>query len=264
MGGFVMSLHVQVFHPPHSSNTVGPANTVQNHKVESERRRRKSRFTALSLAIAVATLATIGCAKAPEHPWVVRDGLIEVETYNQGQLFVKRDHHLGRYDDLMIEEVGFRWGPGEERLQDLDEDRIVAMLEAAIEGSPDGSVGTTTSPGPCVLAVNFYLKDLELRSPDWHADSTTSFVSSYGAATMVLELRDSIGREPLARFVQRRTLGGGREVLRRGASLDRLGQVISMSLRDMGNQIKKTIPPSTGVAANQCNGGMANIVLGQR
>jgi len=259
-----MSLHYQVFQAPRSSNRVDRSNIHANQRSVFRRRRRKSRLTLLCTVMLVASLAAVGCAKPPEHPWVVRDGLIEVETYNQSQLFVKRDHHLGRYDDLMIEGVGFRWGPGEDRLRDLDEDRIIAMLEAAIEGSQDGSVGTATEPGPCVLAVNFYLKDLELRTPDWDADSTTSFVSSYGAATMVLELRDSVGREPLARFIQRRDLGGGREMVRRGASLDRLGQAISMSLRDMGNQLRKAMPPSSGISTNECHGGMTNIVLGQR
>lgn len=259
-----MSLHVQVLQAPLPSNTVGPANFHPMPDPRSSSRRRRARFALLCSAMLVASLAAAGCATVAEHPWVVRDGLIEVETYNRGKLFVKRDHHLGRYDALMIEGVGFRWGPGEARLRDREEDRIIAMLEAAIQGSQDGSVGTATEPGPCVLAVNFYLKDLELRTPDWDADSTTSFVSSYGAATMVLELRDSVGREPLARFIQRRDLGGGREILHRGASLDRLGQVISMALRDMGNQLRKTMPPSSGISTNECHGGMTNIVLGQR
>jgi hypothetical protein len=196
---------------------------------------------------------------------VVRDGLMEVETYNQGQLFVKRDHHLGRYDDLMIDDVGFRWGPGEARLRDHDEDRIVGMLLGAIEGSHDGLVGIATEPGPCVLAVNVYIKDLELRTPDWTSDATTSFVSSYGAATMVLELRDSTEQEPLARFIQRRDLGGGPEIMRRGASLGRLSHVISMALRDMSNQLRKVMPPTAGgLQASECQGGMAHASLGLR
>lgn len=257
-----MSLHVLVFQAPRSSNPAGHADTDKTNKPWRGIPRSKSRLTSLTIAILTASLVAVGCAKAPEHPWVVRDGLIEVETYNRGQLFVKHDHHLGRYDNLMIDSVGFRWSRGEDRLRDHDEDRIIAMLLAAIQGSQDGSVGIVTEPGPCVLAVNFYIKDLELRQPRSSANSTTSFVSSYGAATMVIELRDSMDQEPLARFIQRRDLGGGREMLRRGASLNRLGQVISMALRDMGNQLRKAMPPTSGSLVNECHGGMANVVLG--
>ncbi len=259
-----MSLHVLVFQAPQSSNPVGHADTDKTDEPWRGRPQCKAHLALLPMAILAASLAAVGCAKAPEHPWVVRDGLIEVETYNRGQLFVKRDHHLGRYDDLMVDSVGFRWGPGEARLQDHDEDRIIAMLLAAVQGSQDGSVGIVTAPGPCVLAVNFYIKDLELHTPRFTAESTTSFISSYGAATMVIELRDSMNREPLARFVQRRDLGGGREILRRGASLGRLGHVISMALRDMGNQLRKAMPPTSGSLVNECHGGMAHVVLGLR
>lgn len=260
-GGFVLTLHILVFKAPQSSNPAGCSSQPR----KSPGSRRTAHLGLICLTSLAASLVSIGCAKQPEHPWVARDGLIEIETYNRGQLFVKRDHHLGRYDDLMIDGVGFRWTPGQERLDERDEDRIVNMLLNAVPGSEDGSVGIVNAPGPCVLAVNFYLKDLELREPIEKGSSTTGFVSSYGAATIVLELRDSIDQEPLARFVQRRDLGGGREMVRRGASLERLSQVISLALWDMGTQLKKVIPPTTGNAVDgECHDGMARLSLGLR
>jgi hypothetical protein len=192
--------------------------------------------------------------------------LTRVETYGRGLLYVKPDHNLGRYDDLLVERVGFRYGPKQERLPDIDEDRIVTMLVDAIPESQDGVIGVKTVPGPCVLSVNFYLKDLEFHEPYFDTDSATSYVSSYGKATMILELRDSMSHEPLARFVQRRDLGGGRMVASRGTTLSRLRQAITDGMRDMGNQLRKLTPPTAGSGNpdSECQGGMARVVLGSR
>lgn len=234
----------------------------------SEREGRPKLWPIVVLAFTLA-LTAIGCAKPPEpeHPWVVRDGLIEVETYNRGQLFVKRDHRLGDYDNLLIDHVGFRYGRGQERLKDGAEDRIVSMLLGAVQGSQDGTIGLAALPGPCVLTVNVFLKDLEFETPRRSGGSETNFVSSYGAATMVLELRDSMDQEPLARFIQRRDLGGGRAMQTQSVSLQRLRHVMSYAIRDMGNQLRKVIPPTAGVShvsRKQCRGGMSEVALGSR
>ena len=219
----------------------------------------------LPIVVIVAMLAGFGCAKPVAHPWVTRDGLVEVETYNRGKLFVKRDHHLGDYDNLLIDHVGFRYGPRQVRLRDGQEDRIVSMLLGAVQGSQDGTIGLAATPGPCVLTVNFFLKDLELETPAWRSDSTTNFVSSYGAATMVLELRDSMDQEPLARFIQRRDLGGGQATVGHRMSFFRLRHVMSFALRDMGNELRKVIPPTAQGADSRtggCRGGMGQVALG--
>jgi len=88
-------------------------------------------------------------------------------------------------------------------------------------------------------------------------------VSSYGAATMVLELRDSMDQEPLARFIQRRDLGGGRATQTQSMSLRRLSYAMSFAIRDMGNQLRRVIPPTAGVLdKQQCRGGMSEVALG--
>jgi hypothetical protein len=266
MGGFSMTLDTQVFQAPRTDHDAGRSG---KHASPGRRRpERPVRFPLPSIAILIFSLAAAACATTPPapHPWVVRDGMTQVETYGRGLLYVKPDHHLGRYDDLVVERVGFRYGPDQKRLADLDEDRIVTMLVDAIPESQDGVIGLKTVPGPCVLSVNFFLKDLEFTEPDWKADSTTSYVASYGEATMILELRDSMSHEPLARFVQKRDLGGGRTVASRGTNLGRLRQAITEAMRDMGNQLRKLAPPSAGGGTpdSECEGGVARVVLGAR
>ena len=282
-----MSLEILVFQAPQPSRTIqsewadgqpdGPScfrNDQTPSLLESRQREPDGRPTLRpivlpAVALAFILMAIVGCAKPPEHPWVARDGLVEVETYNRGQLFVKRDHRLGEYDNLLIDHVGFRYGQGQSRLQDPDEDRIVSMLLGAVQGSQDGTLGLTGSPGPCVLRVNFFLKDLELEHPESNIRAENGFVTSYGAATMVLELRDSLKQEPLARFIQRRDLGGGRVMQTQSMSLRRLRHVMAFALRDMGKQLRKVIPPTTNTAAHsdrssQCRGAMAQVALGSR
>jgi hypothetical protein len=258
-----MILDTQVFQAPRTSHDAGRSGERANSG-----RRRPLRPVLFPIAILIVSLAAAACATAPPdpHPWVIRDGLTRVDTHGRGLLYVKPDHNLARYDDLLVERVGFRYASRQDRLADLDEDRIVIMLVDAIPESQDGVVGLKTVPGPCVLSVDFYLKDLEFREPDREADSATSYVSSYGEATMILELRDSMNREPLARFVQRRDLGGGRSALGRGTSLSRLRQAITVAMRDMGNQLRKLTPPTagTGNPDSECEGGVAQLVLGAR
>jgi len=248
-----MSLEILVFHAPRHEQTC-PS-------------RQGNGWTVALLFLCAVTLLAIGCAKPPEHPWVVRDGLTEVETYDRGQLFVRPDHHLGDYDNLLIDQVGFRYSPGQERLNDVEEDRIVSMLLSAVQGSQDGAIGLAGMPGPCVLNVNLFLKDLEFETPEWTGTSETKFVSSYGAATMVLELRDSMNQEPLARFIQRRDLGGGRAMQTQSVTLRRLRDVMSIAIRDMGSELRKVIPPTTGastVSNEECRGGLSRVALGSR
>lgn len=273
-----MSLEILVFHAPQiqptiqsrwaDGRTAGPVSTrpipQPTKPSESWQSRRGGRPMLLPIVVVAFALTAFGCAKPPEHPWVARDGLIEVETYDRGQLFVKQDHQLGEYDNLLIDHVGFRYGQGQERLKDGEEDRIVSMLLSAIQGSQDGTIGLAAMPGPCVLTVNFFLKDLEFETPEWNGTSETNFISSYGAATMILELRDSMAQEPLARFVQRRDLGGGRATLTQSTSLRRLRHVMAFAIRDMGNQLRKVIPPTAGHSNKQCRGGMAEVALGSR
>lgn len=187
---------------------------------------------------------------------------VEVDTGGRGLLLVRPDHQLGRYDALMIEHVGFRYGSGQRWLSLREEDRINAMLTESVLGDRDGGIGHADESGPCVLGVRFYVTDLELLMPASDTGSTTSFVHSFGQATMTLELRDTETNLPIAYFLQRRDLGGGPAYGLIGASIRRLGTVVDVAMRDMGRQLQRLTPPTARGWDAQCNGGMTRVAFG--
>jgi len=66
----------------------------------------------------------------------------------------------------------------------------------------------------------------------------------------------------LARFLQRRELGGGTATGTADASLRRLGAVVGVAMRDMGRQLQHLTPPTRGGWDAHCKGGMTSVALG--
>lgn len=231
------------------------------------------RRAALGLLLAATILGSIGCATQGEPPPVSaapprydawNDPAMErVDTTGHGLLLVRPDHQLGRYDHVLIERIGFRYADAQRWLSFREEDRVSALLTAAVEGRQDGAIGVVDEPGPCVLAVRFYLTDLELFDPGYGVGSNTSFVSSFGKATFVMELRDSATDTPLARFMQRRELGGGTAISGTSASLRRLETVVGLAMRDMGAELMRVTPPTSTQWDDRCGGTMARVAFGQ-
>ena len=223
----------------------------------------------------VAGLCATGCARlhapsvspaaAPPIASVdaATDALQPVDTGGRGALLVRPDHQLGRYDDLLVDYVGFRYSEHQPWLSFEDEDRVSSVLDSAVRGSQDGAIGLAEEAGPCVLSIRFYVTDLELLDSDMPATSAVSFVRSFGEATMIMELRDSQSDETLARFTQRRSLGGG-QVNQPGAraSIHRLRRAVGAAMRDMGDQLREITPPSTSGWEGECRGGMTRVAFG--
>jgi len=220
------------------------------------------------VATTLLILSTVGCAsiRPRETPPPVSAAwqpgeLLPVDTKGRGLLLVRPDHQLGRYDALMIEHVGFRYSDHQRWLSFREEDRISAMITNAVKGMQDGEVTVTDESGPCVLGVRFYVTDLELHDPGYETTSVTSFVRSFGEATMIMELRDTVTDRPLARFLQRRDLGGG-PGFGTGTSIRRLETVVGVAMREMGGQLQKLTPPTSRGWQNGCSGGMTRVAFG--
>jgi len=102
------------------------------------------------------------------------------------------------------------------------------------------------------------LEDPSAVAPD------ASLRTSAASATLILELRDSETARPLARYLQRRELGGGLADGGSGASLRRLERVVDRSIREMGNELQTLAPPSQREWEGGCRGGFTRAALGAR
>jgi hypothetical protein len=207
-------------------------------------------------------LAVTGCAtdQSPYTDVVTQDGLLKVRRTGRGHLWVNPEHRLGQYDDLLITGVGFRYKAGEERLSKHEEARIGEMLENTIRFDREGSpVGVTDKAGECVVAVTLGLMDLEFNEGDQSSGSRSSYVTSYGAATMVFEFRDSVSEMPLARYATRRGLGGGPDAGPSRVDLGRLEKALQRMLRDMAEDLYRIIPTSTQTGDHPCNNGLLKL-----
>jgi hypothetical protein len=215
-------------------------------------------------------VSLLACApRSPLPFWPSEPELVEVEDPGPGRLFVKPDHSLYRYDEVLLQDVGLHYGPNQRRIALEDEQRILAMLVAAIEGSRDRAVARASHPGPCVLAVDYFLTYLELAAEPPRPTGSTDIRRSLGSAALVLELRDSQSDELLARFAERRSLGGGRWLGGRREQLDRVESVIGQAIYDLGGKLDRLAPPEQAAFAaaerdERCHGTILRVAHGAR
>ena len=184
------------------------------------------------------------------------DGLDLARSTNRSVLWVRPDHHLGRYDDVIVQVAGFLYAARQAPLDPSQEKQVGQMLAGALAGiTANGPVGIATAPGPCVVVVNVGLKDLRLHTSD-ESGSSTSFVSSFGSATLVVEFRDSLTNTPLLRFMAARGLGGGPGTGQSGANLPRLGRALGEIVTEMVDELAKIVPSTTSKQVHECKDGI--------
>ena len=197
---------------------------------------------------------SVESVKAPRE--VTSDGLELVRTKPRSRLWVRPDHHLGRYDDILISGIGFAYGTDQDRLEEAQEEELGKMLEGAIVGiTESGPVGLTKEAGPCVVSIQLGLKDILLHIAET-SGSSVSYVSSFGSATMVVEFRDSTTDLPLLRYAANRGLGGGPGTGQVGANMGRLGRALAEMVTDMTTELQTIVPDTTVRPETECNDGI--------
>jgi Protein of unknown function (DUF3313) len=169
-----------------------------------------------SLAAALATLVLTGCAATPSGPteW---DGLVRQPGTRLGAVFLKPDAEIPSYTSFILApatvQFARNWDPnrgGRSLSRRLDAGDVVAIkdnLSAMLgdifrEELTAGGYQVVTEAGPDTLLVIPAIVDLYITAPDTTtAGRSRTYTANPGRMTLVLELRDSVTGETLARVV---------------------------------------------------------------
>jgi hypothetical protein len=170
----------------------------------------------LSFAAAFAVMLIAGCATTQRGPaeW---DGLIRQPDTRLNAVFLKPDAEIPSYTSFILEpatvQFARNWDPnrgGRSMSRRLDagditaiKNQLAAMLEDTFRQElVAGGYQVVAEPGPDTLIVIPAIVDLYVTAPDtMSAGRSRTYTANSGRMTLVLELRDSVTGETLARVV---------------------------------------------------------------
>jgi hypothetical protein len=171
---------------------------------------------AFSLAAALAMLALAGCTTTPSGPaeW---DGLVRQPGTRLDAVFLKPDAEIPSYTSFILApatvQFARNWDPnrgGRSLSRRLDAGDVVAIKDSLSAMLGDifreeltaGGYQVVTEAGPDTLLIIPAIVDLYITAPDTTAAGRTrTYTANPGRMTLVLELRDSVTGETLARVV---------------------------------------------------------------
>jgi len=170
----------------------------------------------LSFVAALATIVIAGCATTQRGPaeW---DGLVRQPNTRLDAVFLKPDAEIASYTSIILApatvQFARNWDPnrgGRNMSRRLDAGDITAIKESLATMLGDtfreelaaGGYQVVTEPGPDTLLVIPAIVDLYITAPDtMTAGRSRTYTANSGRMTLVLELRDSVTGETLARVV---------------------------------------------------------------
>ena len=191
----------------------------------------KSRLTII--AFVASAIALAGCETTPAgeptiqagpNAEVTVDGLHRVDNSRMALAYVKPDVDLNSYTKIMLDPVSIAYkkeprGTGSVRAAHHDSNFALTpkqtenmkglFQEAAVNAlSSDNGYQIVSQPGPDVLRVSCGLIDLVVTVPtEEPMGRNRTFAETYGAVTLVVELRDSETGEIFARVADRKEPG---------------------------------------------------------
>jgi hypothetical protein len=179
----------------------------------------------------MAAIAVVGCSSTPQFQTgpdaeVTHDGLTRIDRTVMDAVWARTDLDLSgitrvRFHNLGVEyrnvdgPYSGRAGTGsirtrsnssefqlDQATRELFEEEIGAAFREELERSTVFTL--TDEAGPDVLDVHIGLLDVVSRVPPESVGRSRVFIDRVGEATVVLEVRDSVGHAVLARAVDRR------------------------------------------------------------
>jgi hypothetical protein len=179
----------------------------------------------LFLAVGAATVAFVAPPRltvAAELPksW---DGLVLVKSKKLEAVYLAPGADFAVYDKVLLgpTEVAFakNWvrdyndqADFDHRLSDDDAQRIMAAVRTGFQSIFEkaftkAGINVVAAPAKDVLRLNSAVVNLALTAPDTEADFSSSYSSTAGQATMILEARDSLTGALLGRALDAEVAG---------------------------------------------------------
>jgi hypothetical protein len=167
------------------------------------------------VALLVAGVATPASAAEPPAEW---DGLSRAPSKQVDLLYVRPGASLAGYQRLRLDpvQVAFdkNWTPNRDakslsqRISSTDMEKIKTDLATEFRKVFKAELGKSSyaivdENGEDVLRVTAAIADLSITAPGNSDARSRSYVANAGAMTLVLELRDSISGQLLARVIDR-------------------------------------------------------------
>ncbi|MGI9591569.1 MAG: hypothetical protein ACR2P8_09385 [Myxococcota bacterium] len=216
-------------------------------------------FATLGAALAFATSCSLFT------PSLTDDGLEKVSGAGPGSLYVKPGHPVGSYDKILLaRKFGIHYSAGQEPLEPRVEQALVDhMIHRIVALNREFDVVDT--PDHCTTQMGLYLTRVQFYEPTG-SGSQTSYVNSYGSATLVFEFRDAMTEEPLVRYGQTARLGSGVQGGTQGPDLDRLKRALDQMLFNVGVTLQERVPvaDTTVESEHGCEGNIAKAVMAAR
>jgi hypothetical protein len=173
-----------------------------------------------SIAAALLALALTGCASTQRGPteW---DGLVRQPNTRLDAVFLRPDAEIPSYANIILApaavQLARNWDPnrgGRSASRRLDTADVVAIKDGLATLVDDifreeltaGGYQIVTEPGPDTLLVVPAIIDLYVTAPDAMSPGRSrTYTANSGRMTLVLEVRDSVTGETLARVVDGRS-----------------------------------------------------------
>jgi len=181
----------------------------------------KNKLLLLPTLFAVATTVITGCASTRNQPAAEWDGLVLRPNTRLNAVWVRPNIELVAYRSVMIDPVSVsfasNWDPNSgqrspsRRLDASDVAAIQTSLGVKVrEGFraelERGGYQIVDQPGDETLRITAAIVNLDVTAPDtMSAGRSRTYTANSGSMTLVLELRDSVSGELLARAADRQS-----------------------------------------------------------